>query len=382
MGTDHRATLAAAQPEHLLALDFDDPARAAGQARAFASRTPVDAVFGVDDDTAVLAAELAAALELPHNPVEATFAARDKHRQRVLLAGAGLPVPAFALHRFDDDLPAHAAAAPYPCVLKPTRLAGSRGVIRADGPGEFLAATARIRNILQGPRADQPCRPAADVFLVERYVPGVEVALEGLLEDGALRVLALFDKPDPLEGPFFEETIYVTPSRLAPQRQGDVAAIVERAALALGLRRGPVHAELRVNEEGTWLIELAARPIGGRSGAVLRFGGDGAASLEELLLRRALGLPVASYDREPGAAAVMMIPTPGAGTLRTVEGIAAARDVPLVEDVVITAHPGQVLVPIPEGSRYLGFIFARGGSPVEAERAVRAAHARLTVLFA
>ncbi len=365
-----------------MTLDFDDPARAAEQARAFTMRTPVDAVFGVDDDTTVLGVHLAAALGLPHNPVDAVLAARDKYRQRILLAGAGLPVPAFALHRFDDDLTARARVAPYPCVLKPTRLAASRGVIRANGPEEFLAAAARIRGILQDSDAAAACSAATEVFLVEQYVAGEEVALEGLLEEGALRVLAVFDKPDPLDGPFFEETIYVTPSRHDPGRQRDMAITAERAALALGLERGPVHVELRVNDRGVWLIELAARPIGGRCSAVLRFGADGTASLEELLLRRALGLPVTSYDREPRAAAVMMIPTPIAGTLRAVEGVEAARAVPLVEDVVITAHPGQQLVPIPEGSRYLGFIFARGWAPADVERAVRAAHNCLAVLFA
>jgi len=382
VATDHRATLAAAQPDSLVALDFGDAGRAAEQARAFATRTPVNAVFGVDDDTAVLGAYLAAALGLPHNPVDAVLAARDKYRQRILLAGAGLPVPAFALHRFDDDLAARARSAPYPCVLKPTRLAASRGVIRANGPEEFLAAAERIRGILQDSDAAAACSAATGVFLVEQYVAGEEVALEGLLEEGALRVLAVFDKPDPLDGPFFEETIYVTPSRLDPGRQRDVAITAERAALALGLESGPVHAELRVNDRGVWLIELAARPIGGRCSAVLRFGADGAASLEELLLRRALGMPVASYEREPRAAAVMMIPTPVAGTLRAVEGVDAARAVPLVEDVVITAHPGQRLVPIPEGSQYLGFIFARGWAPADVERAVRSAHDRLAVSFA
>ncbi len=379
VASDHSSVFARAQPENLLALDFADPGRAAVQARAFAARHPIAAVFGVDDDTALLASHVAAALRLPHNPPEATRAARDKHLQRVMLARFGLPVPPFALHRFDEDLPRRARAAPFPCVLKPTRLAASRGVIRADTPEQYLAAVATIRRILQpdGPRT--ACAEGSDVYLVERYVEGPEVALEGLLEDGQLRVLALFDKPDPLEGPTFEETIYATPSRLDEAQQRAIAWTAEQAARALGLASGPIHAELRVNARGVWLIELAARPIGGRCGAVLRFGEDGAVSLEELLLRRALGLPVASHARESRAAAVLMIPTRERGVLAAVEGVDAARATPLVEDVVITINPGQELVPLPEGSRYLGFIYARAGTPEAAVAALRAAHARLLV---
>ncbi|HKA58506.1 MAG TPA: ATP-grasp domain-containing protein, partial [Gemmatimonadales bacterium] len=218
-------------------------------------------------------------------------------------------------------------------------------------------------------------------FLVEEFIPGYEVALEGLLMNRRLQTLAIFDKPDPLDGPFFEETIYVTPSRTPANLQAAITDCAERAASALGLTEGPIHAELRYNERGPWLIELAARPIGGRCSAVLRFGDKGV-SLEELILRHALGMPIASLQRERLAAGVMMIPIPGAGTLKEVRGVAEAKAVPLVEDVQITAHVGERLVPFPEGSRYPGFIFARGETPALVERALREAHRRLSFVLA
>jgi biotin carboxylase len=379
IASDEPSTFAAAQPDRFLTLDFADPARAAEQARAFAAQYPVHGVLGVDDDTVVVAAHAAQALGLPAVSPEAALAARDKHLQRERLRQAGVPVPDFRLHRFGDDLGAAARAARYPCVLKPLRLAASRGVIRADDPAQFVAAARRIERILQ---SDAACA-AADRFLAEDFVPGPEVALEGVVENGRLHPLALFDKPDPLDGPFFEETIYVTPSRLPDAAQRAIAACAQQAVTALGIGRGPVHAELRWNAAGAWLIELAARPIGGRCSAALVLGVDGTPlSLEALHMHQALGLPLGGVAREPGASAVMMIPTPGAGRLAAVEGQGAARQVPLVEDVVITVNPGQELVPLPEGARYLGFIFARGPDPAAVEAAVREAHGRLTVRLA
>ncbi|HET7296572.1 MAG TPA: ATP-grasp domain-containing protein [Gemmatimonadales bacterium] len=372
-----------ANPAGLITLDLADPGRAADQARAFAQVEPVAGVVGVDDDTAVVAAAIAGALGLRGNTVAAARAARDKHEQRTLLAAAGVLVPRFSLHRVDADPQRLAAEASFPCVIKPLRLSASRGVIRADAPAEFVAAFERLRRILAEPDVAQCGEPTRSV-LVEDFVPGTEHALEGLLMDGELHVLALFDKPDPLNGPYFEETIYVAPSRLPPPAPGDIQACAQRAAAAIGLREGPVHAELRWNERGAWLIEIAARPIGGRCSGALRFtsregerGTGDDLSLEEIVIRHALGLPVPTLQRERQASGVMMIPVPQAGVLREVRGVAAARAVPLVEDVAITAHPGQTLVPWPEGSRYPGFIFARGETPEAVTAALRAAHHRL-----
>lgn len=375
VASDFPSTFETAQPDALVTFDFADPARAAEQARAFHARYPVSAVAGMDDDTAVLAATIAPALGLPANPVAATEAARDKHRQRELFAAAAIPIPAFSCHRVSDDPDPIAARAPFPCVLKPLRLAASRGVIRADNPEQFVSARARLAAILAQPDA-AACGEPAKHYLVEEFIPGVEVAVEGLVEQGRLHTLALFDKPDPLDGPFFEETIYVTPSRLSADVRSAVEDCTARAVRALGIERGPVHAEVRWNQNGAWLIEMAARPIGGRCSAALRFGA-GLMSLEELLLRRALDLPVASLEREPTASGVMMIPVPGAGTLKNVHGRAVAAAVPGVVDVVITAHPGERLVPWPEGARYPGFIFARGANAAAVERSLREAYRQL-----
>src|SRR5881398_143906 len=344
VASERSSTFQDANPGGLVTLDLSDPDRAAAEAQAFAQEHPLQGVVGVDDDTAVVAAAIAATLGLRGNGVAAARAARDKHEQRTLLAAAGVPVPRFTRYGVDDDPRRLAAGVSYPCVLKPLRLSASRGVIRADTPAEFVAAFERIKRIL-----DQT--GCARSILVEEFVPGREVAVEGLVTQGALQVLALFDKPDPLDGPFFEETIYVTPSRLAGTAQQEIAACAQAAVHALGLRDGPIHAEVRHNDRGAWLIELAARPIGGRCSGALRFESRGAAgqmweaSLEEIIIRHALGMALPTLERERRASGVMMIPVPGAGVLRDVRGVGAAQAVPLVEEVVITMHSGQPLVP-------------------------------------
>ncbi len=374
VASERPSTFESARRDALLTLDFTSTAHTVDQALAFHRASPVAAALGVDDDTVILATAINHALGRRANPLAAVEAARDKHRQRRLLAAAGVPVPDFALLDLTTDPVSRAAAAPYPCVLKPLRLAASRGVIRADDPAQFVAAFRRIERLLGSPGVPD-CGAAGRQLLVERFVPGAEVALEVLLVGGRLRALALFDKPDPLDGPFFEETIYVTPSRLPRPQQIAVTQCAAAAASALGLVEGPVHVELRINEAGVWLIELAARPIGGRCSAALRFGAEG--TLEEIVLRHALGLPLPSLEREPQASGVMMIPVPGrGGMLRGVRGVAEARAVPGVDDVVITAT-GQRVVPWPEGDRYPGFIFARGAGPADVEAALRSAHARL-----
>jgi len=194
-----------------------------------------------------------------------------------------------------------------------------------------------------------------------------------------MKVLALFDKPDPLDGPFFEETIYVTSSLDAAARQR-VADAVARAAEAIGLRHGPVHAECRVNERGVFVLEVAARPIGGLCARALRFSRPDVprvVSLEELLLRHTLGESPDGWSRESCASGVMMIPIPARGVYRGVSGLDEARGVPGVDEVTITARTDQLLVPLPEGASYLGFIFARGSTSRFVEQALRSAHARL-----
>jgi len=364
-----------AQPGRYLSLDFFNPDKAARQAIDFAATRPIDAIVGIDDATTVLAAALSAGLSLPHNSVASTAASRDKHQMRDLLSRDGVPVPSYVLRSLDDDPVREARRMVYPCVVKPLMLSASRGVIRADDEGQFVGAVRRLEAILRTPDAAALGDIARQV-LIEAFVPGREVALEGLLVRGELHVLALFDKPDPLDGPFFEETIYVTPSRLPAPVQTEIASCTARAARALGLQDGPVHAELRVGSRGPSVIEVAARSIGGLCSRTLRFGTG--LSLEELILRHALGMGISSLTRERRAAGVMMIPIPRAGVLKEVRGQVEARSVSGIEEIAITAHPGEDLVPLPEGARYLGFIFARAGSPERVEAALREAHRRLT----
>ena len=375
VASEQPSTLAAANPAGLLTLDFEQPQRAADAVRVFAQQYPINGVVGVDDRTALVAAAIATKLKLNGNPVHAAIAASDKYLQRQLLAKATVPIPRFVLRELDEDPATIAKSIAYPCVLKPVRLSASRGVIRADNPQSFASAHARLRAILADPETAAACGDRARQYLIEEFIPGYEVAVEGLVVNRRLHVLAVFDKPDPLDGPFFEETIYVTPSQVPSGLQKAITDCADRAVRALGITEGAIHAELRYNERGPWLIELAARPIGGRCSAVLRFGTG--VTLEEIIVRHALGMPIPSLQRERQAAGVMMIPIPGAGTLQEVRGVAQAKGVPLVEDVQITAHPGERLVPFPEGSRYPGFIFARGETPAMVEAALRDAHRRL-----
>jgi biotin carboxylase len=356
-----------------LPLDFQDVAAATARIVDFAQSHPLHAILAIDDRGAVLAAEASAALGLRHNAPEAALAARNKLRMRQRLAAGGVPCPMFQVVDADVDPTKLAHQVAYPCVVKPLLLSGSRGVIRADDPDDFVRAVRRLVRLL--PPLDAAMDSDARRVLIEEFIPGNEVALEGLLVDGVLHVLALFDKPDPLDGPFFEETIYVTPSRLPPNVQRTIAGCAQRAADALGLYHGPVHAELRINAEGPWIIEAAGRSIGGLCSGVLQFGID--TCLEELVLRNAVGLELGSLQREGRAAGVMMIPIPRPGILRDVRGIEEAKAVPGIKGVEITARLNYPLVPLPEGESYLGFIFSRADAPAEAEAALREAHRHL-----
>jgi biotin carboxylase len=379
VGSERPQALAAANPAGHLTLDFQAPDEASRTIVEFAKQHPIAGVVAADDDGVILAATTAAALGLPHNPVEAVVAARNKYHMRQILDQARLPCPRFWRFSIDDAPAEIARQVDYPCVVKPLSLSASRGVIRADDAAQLVAAVHRVVAILQRPDVAISARRSTREILVERFIPGPEVALEGLLTDGKLRVLALFDKPDPLDGPFFEETIYVTPSRFPMAVQDAIASCTARVAAALGLRHGPVHAELRVNEQGPWMLEIAPRSIGGLCSRTLRFG-DGL-SLEELILRQALGFDVEALQREISAAGVMMIPIPRVGILRQVVGQEDAKQVAGIEDIRITIPIGQEVVPLPEGSRYLGFIFARDETPLGVESALRDAHRRLTFVI-
>ncbi len=374
VGSNQRQVLEKYSQGRTVTLDFRNLERGTKQVVDFARRFALRAIVATDEETTLLAAKASEALRLPHNSPASVEAATNKYRFRRLLSEAGLPSPNFTLVSLDDSPAEAACRVDYPCVLKPLALSASRGVIRADDPAAFIAAFHRIAKILEASDAASPAE-VGDHVLVEDYIPGTEIALEGLLDQGRLKVLALFDKPDPLEGPFFEETIYVTPSREPESVQNAIATMTARAATVLGLHNGPIHAELRINKTGPLVIELAARSIGGLCSRVLRFGVG--MRLEELSLRHALDLPIESLEREDRPAGVMMIPIPRAGRLQQARGIQRAHKVSGVEDVTITIPLGQMVVPLPEGNKYLGFIFARKESPEAVEATLREAHSRL-----
>jgi biotin carboxylase len=384
VASETEQTLADAMGDRALVVDLADPEGSAAAVSALAARRPLDAVVAVDDQGVLIAALAAKALGLPANDPEAVARTRDKAAMRTALAGptdrtAGgrAHVPAFRQPSFrivggGDDPVAAARELGWPVVVKPVSLSASRGVIRADDPAGVEEAAARVRAILA-----EDGHPADEPIIVEAYVPGDEVAVEALLRGGELEVLALFDKPDPLTGPYFEETLYVTPSRLPSEVQSAVSGAVAEAAAAIGLTEGPVHAELRVDPDGRpWLLEVAARTIGGLCARTLRFAAG--VTLEELVLRHALGLPL-DPRREHVAAGVMMLPIPLAGRLVAVHGQEEARAVPGITALEVAIRPGGSVRPLPEGDRYLGFLFARAQSPEAVEAALRAAHAHLDV---
>lgn len=346
-----------------------------------ARERPLDGVLAVGDRPTVLAARVAEALRLPGNPPAAAEASRNKKLMRQRFSTTGLAVPWFLDVPMTADMHTVAARVRYPCVIKPLGLSGSRGVIRADNPGQFEYAAERLRALLGRPDVRMLRTGLDDAMLVERFIDGREYAIEGVLTRGSFQVLAIFDKPDPLDGPFFEETIYVTPTKLSPRTERAILDTVQRATAAIGLVHGPVHAECRVTPTGVVMLEVAARPIGGLCSKVLRFCSSDSretVALEEVLLRHAQGQDVSAYTREHSAAGVMMIPIPQRGILKGVEGQERAREVAHVDEVRITAKMDQLLEPLPEGDSYLGFIFARAADADTTVRALREAHRRLS----
>ncbi|MGD9881167.1 MAG: ATP-grasp domain-containing protein [Reyranella sp.] len=349
--------------------------------RLLKSVGPVDAVVAVDADMLPLAARLGAALGLAHNAPDAVAAAADKASQRRLWASTGVSQPGFHVIAADADVSQLLGAARslgFPCVAKPVSLSASRGVLRVDDEAGLGAAAAEIRAILAASG-----RKDGEPILLEEYVPGRELSIDGLLSDGALAVTAIFDKPDAPDGPTFEETLLVTPSRLPGPTLAAATRLAERAAQALGLRHGPIHAELRIDERAgearPVMLELAARSIGGLCSRSLRFP-DGM-SLEMTILLNALGAPVDAAP-PPGAAGVLMLPVERAGVLQGVEGQAEAKAVGGITGLSITIPSGQAVQPLPWGDRYLGFIFAEGSDAAEVETALRAARAKLRVAIA
>jgi predicted ATP-grasp superfamily ATP-dependent carboligase len=357
-------------------LHFEEPRNAAAFLAEAVRGKQVGAILALGDRQTVTAAHAARLLNLAYNSPEAVENCRSKLHQREILQKAGLPVPDFFSFALAEPLDSVLRRVNFPCVIKPLRLAASQGVIRANDRAEFVAAVERVARLLSSPELQVTREADLDRLLVESYIPGAEFALEGFLEAGHLHVLALFDKPDPLEGPYFEESIYVTPSRLPSGVQEHIFRCADDSVLALGLTEGPVHAEFRLNDQGPWILEVAPRPIGGLCSRVLRFGPQ-RIFLEELLVRKTLGMPGSDLQRESDAAGVMMIPVPQSGVLEKVEGLQEALAVHGISEIQITARLHDFLAAWPEGSSYLGFTFARGGTPAFVEGALRDAHSAL-----
>lgn len=377
LATDHCPRLGDPWGDRAIPVKFHKPAASVETVMAaHGERGPFDGVAAVGDRPTVLAALAAERLGLAWHPVAAVEAARSKFLSRERFRAAGMRVPSYRRYALEAEPGEAAAEASYPCVLKPLGLSASRGVIRANNPGEFVAAFHRIRALLADPDIVRQRDQQNRFIQVESFIPGSEFALEGVVTAGRLRVFALFDKPDPLDGPFFEETIYVTPSRQPARVQDELVRAVEQAVAALGLRHGPVHAEMRWNDEGAWILEVAARPIGGLCAKALTF--DGGIPLEEVILRHAMGEDVSGVRLDGPAAGVMMIPIPQAGVYRGVAGEDRAAAVPGITGVAVTAKEGQRMLPLPEGSSYLGFLFAHGDSADFVERALRGAHGALS----
>ena len=375
VASEENMVLADQLGDDFLLIDCSRPDESARRIVELGDRQPLDAIVPVDDQGVLIAALAAEKLGLSHNPPAAVAATRNKVMLRRALAEVEVPQPAFELAGPPDDVAALAEVIGYPVVLKPLSMSASRGVIRANDADQARAAAERIRRILMvaGHNPNEP-------ILIEEYVPGVELALEGVLRGGELEVLAFFDKPDPLEGPYFEETLFVTPSRLHPEMLDEVERVAVRAIRAMGLREGPVHAELRVDGNRVIFLEAAARSIGGLCGRSLRFGLLGT-PLEVVLLRHALGRPLRKIGREDAASGVMMLPIPRAGILRAVHGTDRALEVSGVTEVDITIPLGRRVVPLPEADRYLGFLFARGPTPEDVEQALRQGFACLDIVI-
>ena len=367
--------------DQAIPVHFESPEAAAYAVMESLRGQDVAGILALGDRPAAAAAYAARGLGVRYNHPVAVEACRSKLRMKEVCRDAGLRVPWFRGLPIDPTPEPVLLGISYPCVLKPLSRSASQGVVRANNREEFLMAAARVRRLLKSPEILATREPNLDQMLVEAYITGREIAVEGLLDDGILRALAIFDKPDPLEGPYFEETIYVTPSHLPESAQHAIEKCAREAVRALGLSQGPVHAEFRINEDGVWPLEVAPRPIGGLCARSLRFSFEGESDpigLEELLLRHALELPGWNSPRERIASAVMMIPVPKRGVLEAVSGEDVARSIQGITELTITARLHDAIAAWPEGSSYLGFLFARGDTPEKVEQSLREAHEKLS----
>jgi len=376
------SSLSHLHPVDLPAFDFSHPRDVVIAARKLAASTRIDGVVAVDDQSVLPAALVASTLGLPHHAPDAVRAALNKYFARERMRAAGIDIPRFRLVAVDSapGQAAHDVARDvgYPCVLKPLAMAASRGVVRINSPADFPAAFERLRTLVNDVPSSHD-EIANRHIMAEAYVPGAEVAVEGIVERDRFHLLAVFDKVDPLEGPYFPETMYVTPSRHPVSILERIEAVSAATVAAMGLDRGPVHVELRIDDPRVVPIEAHARSIGGYCSKVLRF--EGGRTLEELIILQAMGLLGRVPERESDAAGVWMMQAPRAGRFVEMRGVSAAAGVRHVDEVIVSARPAQMLTPLPDGFLYLGFIFARARTTLEVEGALRSAFSRLEPVF-
>lgn len=357
--------------DRYLEIDCSDPQLAAEQVAALGDDVPLDGLVAADDGGVVVVALAGNALGLRANPADAASATRNKHLMRDRLAAAEVPQPDYGVATTAADIAETASRVGFPLVLKPLDRSASQGVIRVDTLKTLLTSVERVREIIKDDSDTVP-------LMFESYVAGEEVAVEGLVSEGELIVLAILDKPDTGTGPFFPETIMITPSRMADRYRDECVRVAQAAVTGLGLTHGPVHVEIRINDGRASIIEVAARSIGGLCSRSLNFGLMGT-TLETLILRNAIGMDKPELRRETEASGVLMIPIPRSGRLKAVEGLDQCRAIPGVTGIEMTLKPGTELLAPPEGDRYLGFVFARGTTPEVVEEALQKAQSTITV---
>jgi biotin carboxylase len=366
LGSEGDHVLKSIQPEGFLTIDFQEPETATDIIVSHQESHPIDAIVSVGDDGVEIAAMASAALSLQCNPMVAAAATKNKYSMRKMFADAGLPSPGFERFSIQTDPEEISASIRYPSVLKPLSSSASRGVIRVNDSIEFKDAFQRLRKLFAQANHELSMKEMQNEILIEDFIPGEEVILEGLLISEELHSLAIFDKPDPMDGPYFEETILVTPTRKSTGVQAAIQNCALQMVRAIGLREGPIHAEMRLNSDGVFPLEIAARSIGGYCSRALRFAGG--CTLEELIIQHAVGVQQLPIQRESAAVGVT-----------AVEGIEDAEGIAGIEEIILTIPIGHKVIPLPEGNQYLGFIFARAESPDEVEESLRMAHAVLNI---
>ena len=366
-------------PDNLIIINFNHWKDKSVEISKWAKNNGLKAVIGVDEESIVLAANLSNFLNVDHNSIESVLLTKNKYLMRTELIKTGLCSPWFKIFSIYESSNKIINEISFPCVIKPTFLSGSRGVMRVNTKKELSEGIKTLNELLSLDELRKRGGKQSDYIMIEEYIPGKEVAIEGIVSEGKLTMLAIFDKPELLEGPTFEETIIVTPSVLTKKIQYSLLETLQVVVKALGIVKGPVHAEARINRNGNYILECASRSIGGLCSKVLEF--QGGISLEELILRSYLGRNIEKSKLIGNARGVMMMPTEKKGILKEIGGVKDALVVKGVTDLQITVKPGEKLQPLPKGDRYLGFIFAGGNNQEFVINALKNAWSKIEIVL-